>query len=92
MTVRTSNCLLMKHLCAFLFQPFYGALLDGDEVITTNITNPVQARYVQFHPQEPLTPDDNNLCLRVDIVTCQNGNYTFSLTLYQDKNGRKRHT
>lgn len=82
----------MKHLCAFLFQAFFGALFDGDKEETMNISSPVQARYVQFNPQEPLNPDDNNLCLRVDIVTCQNGNYTSSKTLYQDKSGRKRHT
>lgn len=92
MTVKTSNWLLMKHLCAFLFQAFFGALFDGDKEETMNISSPVQARYVQFNPQEPLNPDDNNLCLRVDIVTCQNGNYTSSKTLYQDKSGRKRHT
>lgn len=76
----------------FPFQAFFGPLFAGDEVETTNMTTPVQARYVQFNPLEPLTPGDNHLCLRVDIASCQNGIYTSSTALYRDKNDRKPHT
>lgn len=92
MTVKTSILSAVKTSVPFVFQAFFGALFDGDRVFTTNITSPVRARYVLFNPREPLDPDDNNLCLRVDIATCQNGNYTFSISLYQDKNERKPHT
>ena len=70
----------MKHLCALLFQAFFGPLFDGDGVVTTNFTNPEKARYIQFNPREPLLPD-NHLCMRVDVVSCQNGNYTSSIVL-----------
>ena len=43
----------------------------------TNLTAPVQARYVQFNPQEPMVAEDDTVCMRVGIESCQIGNYPF---------------
>ncbi|KAL9959434.1 hypothetical protein ACROYT_G032758 [Oculina patagonica] len=62
---------------AFIFdgsrrKAFFGPFFNGNAVVTTNFTLPVQARYVLFSPTEPLIVLENHLCMRVDIASCQN--------------------
>ncbi|CAH3195719.1 unnamed protein product [Porites evermanni] len=49
---------------------FLGPSFDGDEVVATNLTIPVKARWVMINPREPLP--GNHLCMRIDIRSCQN--------------------
>lgn len=55
-------------------ETFHGSLFNGDAVVTTNLTSPVQARWVMLNPREPMS--GNYLCMRVDILSCQNGKVT----------------
>lgn len=50
---------------------FKGPLNNGDQTVDTNLTAPVQARYVQFNPQEPMVAEDDTVCMRVGIESCQ---------------------
>ncbi|XP_067025576.1 coadhesin-like isoform X2 [Acropora muricata] len=52
-------------------QKFIGPLFNGDQTVDTNLTAPVPARYVQFNPQEPMIAEDNSICMRVGIESCQ---------------------
>ncbi|XP_068760301.1 coadhesin-like [Montipora capricornis] len=54
------------------YRPFFGPLFDGDRSEGENISTPIQARYVMFNPQEPMIQSNNHLCMRVDILSCQN--------------------
>lgn len=63
----------------YLWQDFLGPSFDGDEVVSTNLTIPVQARWVMFNPREPLP--GNHLCMRIDIRSCQNGKLLISIKL-----------
>lgn len=50
---------------------FIGPLFNGDQTRDTNLTAPVQARYVRFNPQEPMIAEDDTICMRVGIESCQ---------------------
>ncbi|KAL9959837.1 hypothetical protein ACROYT_G033195 [Oculina patagonica] len=50
---------------------FFGPLFDGNAVVTTNFSSPVQTRYILFNPREPLMAV-NHLCMRVGIGICRN--------------------
>lgn len=52
-------------------QYFWGPWFDGDAVESTDLSNPVQARYVKFIPVEPMIQHNNHLCMRVDVQSCQ---------------------
>ena len=66
-----------KFLISFILKAFRGPLYNGDQTVDTNLTAPVQARYVQFNPREPMIADNNSICMRVGIESCQIGNYVF---------------
>ena len=59
-----------------VLQAFDGPWFDGKSVVVQNLSSPVQARYVRFNPREPLSSNglENYLCMRIDILSCQNGN------------------
>ena len=71
---QNSNC---KSSIYFILKKFIGPLFNGDQTVDTNLTAPVPARYVQFNPQEPMIAEDNSICMRVGIESCQLGNYLF---------------
>lgn len=54
-------------------QYFWGPWFDGDAVESTDLSNPVEARYVKFIPVEPMIQHNNHLCMRVDVQSCQIG-------------------
>ena len=56
-----------------LWQVFFGPYCDGDAVVGTNLTNPVQARWIVFNPQKPFF--GNSPCMRIDIRSCQNSKW-----------------
>ena len=72
---QSSKCKLSIFL--FILKAFRGPLYNGDQTVDTNLTAPVQARYVQFNPREPMIADDDSICMRVGIESCQIGNYVF---------------
>ena len=72
----------VDYLALHFLQVFFGTCFNGDAVASSNLTSPVQARYLMFKPQEPLTQNENYLCMRIDVLSCQNGkNILFTLTV-----------
>ena len=66
--------LLLNCFCCFdFFQAFTGPWFDGDIVVVQNLSSPVRARYVIFNPREPSNIFQNYMCMRIDILSCQNG-------------------
>ena len=66
------NVLTLFHF-SFSFKEFLGPSFNGDSVVSSNLTMPAPARWVVFNPEEPLTPNENNLCMRVDVLSCGKG-------------------
>jgi len=65
-----SATFLAFHFCP---QTFFGPVYNGDAVVSENLSTPVQARWLKFLPQEPWMQNENYLCMRVDVLSCQNG-------------------